>query len=140
VARLCVDASAVLAWLLQETNSEAAIEFWRGLRAGTDQVLAAQILLPECTSILREKAYEGLLTEEESKGLLALLQDLPLIQTPDPRQFTLALHLAGMTKRRKAYDMQYLAMAELQEAELVTLDGGLRQAAIERKVPVRFLR
>ena len=39
----------------------------------------------------------------------------------------------------KAYDMQYLAVAELTQSTLVTRDRGLRHAAMQIGVPVRFL-
>jgi hypothetical protein len=40
----------------------------------------------------------------------------------------------------KSYDMQYVAVAEIEGCTLVTLDGGPYQAAIEIGVPARLLR
>jgi predicted nucleic acid-binding protein len=44
------------------------------------------------------------------------------------------------TRRVKAYDMQYVAASEAEGRRLVTIDGGMRQAATELGVQVAFLR
>jgi hypothetical protein len=36
--------------------------------------------------------------------------------------------------------MQYVAVAEIEGGVLVTLDSGIRQAAVELRLPVRLLR
>jgi predicted nucleic acid-binding protein len=44
------------------------------------------------------------------------------------------------TRHVKAHDMQYVAAAEAEDCPLVTIDGGMRQAAMEFAVPVVSLR
>ncbi len=50
-----------------------------------------------------------------------------------------AFSLAEQFQHKKAYDSHYLAAAELHQADLVTRDRGLRHAAAQIGVPVRFL-
>jgi len=55
-------------------------------------------------------------------------------------QFTRAVELAHRTHRLRSYDMQYVAVAELEGCEMVTLDGGVYQVATEIGVRARLLR
>ena len=64
---------------------------------------------------------------------------LPLRLVDTASQFQRAFELAERFHHRKSYDMQYFAVAELAQAEIVTLDRGLRHAAADIGVPVRFL-
>jgi predicted nucleic acid-binding protein len=81
-----------------------------------------------------------MLGHDEALHLVSEMLRLPLRVSMMQRQFTHALELANRFRRSKAYDMQYLAVAELEDCEIVTLDGGIRQAAIELKRPYRLLR
>ena len=128
-----------MAWLLETERTEIVRAFWTRLTS-TDELVAAMLLIPECTSVLRVKAYEGSITQPEALRGVAQMLALPLRISSDQRQFTRAVEMAARTRRRKAYDMQYVAVAELEQAEIVTIDGGVRQAALELGVPVRLLR
>jgi predicted nucleic acid-binding protein len=55
-------------------------------------------------------------------------------------QHRAAMQIAEIRHARKAYDAHYLATAAVGGAELVTVDGGMYQGAIELKIPVRLLR
>lgn len=138
MARYVIDASAALAFVLREGNSEADM-FWFGLNPD-DELTGAQILVPECTSVIREHVYYSQITREEGEGALSDLLAFRIRVNLDERQFSRSLELAAQSRRVKAYDMQYLAVAELEGLELVTADNGLRQAATNIKHPVRFLR
>ena len=139
MARYVVDASVVLALVLREGYDQVD-GFFRAAGLGRDVLFAPQLLFPECTSVIRRHIYRGSLSPSEGEGNLLLLLGLNIVTTNAPAQFTLALPLAERMKIRKAYDLQYLAAAQAEDATLVTIDGGLRQAAINIKHPVRFLR
>ena len=140
MALYCVDASAVLGWLLREEPVQTIRSFWLGLDASADRVISAELLRPECTSVIWENVSNGRLTRSDGELLIGELVDLPIAAQPSMDQYRMAFDLAARFGRRKAYDMQYVAVAELAGAELVTLDGGQRQAAMELRLPVRFLR
>ena len=136
---LCPDASALLAWLIRDQSSPSVSQFWGGLTSA-DELVAPAILLAECTSALRKRVFEGALRHEEAVALLGRALALPIRISHAPEQFILAMEIANLTRRAKAYDMQYVALAEVEGGEIVTLDGGIRQAAVERRIPVRYLR
>ena len=138
MARYAVDASVVLARLLYE-NYVLVNQFWSDI-GPSDEIIGAQMLLPECTSVLRESTFASRITPDEAHEALRDLISLPIITSVKLEQFTRALELAERFGKAKAYDMQYLAIAELEAIPLVTIDGGLRQSAIELRHPVRFLR
>lgn len=135
----CVDANVVIATLLQENATPAARAFWSGL-SRADEVIAAQVLLPECTAALRRKVVDGSITEAEGRQLVEDMLALPVVIEQTRDQFRMAFDWALAMRRRRMHDLQYLAVAILRRAQLVTIDSGLRQAAQERGVAVRFLR
>ena len=137
MARYVIDASALLAFVLSGENRQAD-EFWSGLNPD-DQLIGAQILLPECASVIREQVFLTRTSSDSGQAALADALAFRIRVNTDRRQFTRAMELSALTGRRRAYDMQYLAVAETEGAELVTADRGLRQAAIEINHPVRFL-
>jgi predicted nucleic acid-binding protein len=133
-----VDASVVLAWLLEE-NYELVTAFWSGL-TGTDTVVAAQLLKPECASVIHESVGNRRISGDQAQVAIHRLAALPVETHADPAQFIRATELAARFRLAKAYDTQYLAVAQLAGVELVTIDGGMRQRAVELRVPYRFLR
>ena len=135
----CVDASAVMAWLLEAQVTRPVEEFWTGLREGVDHVLGPQLLYPECTSVIREQVSKGEITHDHALRLIDELLALPVRVFQVGTQFRRAIELAARFSRAKAYDMQYLAVAEIEDAELLTLDRGLFEAAAQLGVPVRLL-
>lgn len=68
------------------------------------------------------------------------LLKLPISLSDDRRVYTLAFDIAQRTRRKKAYDKQYVAVAVLERCEMVTLDGGVYQAAREQRIDARLLR
>jgi predicted nucleic acid-binding protein len=137
MARYCIDASALLTWLFQP-NRPAVDAFWQEL-AVQDELIAAPLLRPECTAAIRQEVFDRRMDHERSQALLRRLIALPLTVIDSLGQFPRANDLAHQFQHRKAYDMQYLAVAEIAEAELVTADRGLRHAAEAIGVQTRFL-
>ena len=138
MARWCVDANVVIATLLEENRTSQARSFWISL-AADDEVIVPCVLFPECTSVIRRTVVSGALTEAEGYEKLGELLALPLRISTQRAQFSLAFDWATRGKRAKTNDLQYVAVAQLEGAEIVSLDGGMQQAAREQNVPVRFL-
>jgi len=72
--------------------------------------------------------------------LTSVMLEMPIRISDVPHQFGRAMDLANKTHRLKTYDMQYVAVAEIEGCEMVTLDGGVYQAAIEIGLAARLLR
>jgi predicted nucleic acid-binding protein len=140
VTRYVLDANVVIALVARDQERVIQVEeFWAEVTT-RDQLLGPRMLIPECASALRTKVYDKLINEDQALRWMASVLRMPVTVVEDERQFFRAIELAGASRRRKAYDMQYLATAEITGGILVTSDNGLRQRAIEVKHPVRFLR
>jgi predicted nucleic acid-binding protein len=135
----CVDASVVMGWLLEAQVTHPIEEFWAGLRDGVDEVYGPQLLYPECTSVIREQVAKSEISHDNALRLIDHMLALPIHVSSETQQFARALELAERLRRAKAYDMQYLAVAQLEDAELLTLDRGLFDAASRLRVPARLL-
>jgi predicted nucleic acid-binding protein len=103
-----------------------------------DQLIAAPILLAETTSIIRREVFDRHISHDNAAAKLEQFLGLPLQVIESTNQYIRALELARQFQHRKAYDMQHLAVAESEEATLVTFDRGLRHAAREIGIPSFF--
>lgn len=139
MARFAVDASTLLAFLLNEERTAAVRGFWAQLTRD-DQVVGPSLLLAECTSNIRTAVDTGRVPADEGPMLVSQLLHLPVRLNASVDQFRIAYEFATRLRRRKAYDMHYLAVARLEDAEVITVDGGMRQSAVELGIPVRLLR
>lgn len=92
--------------------------------------------MAECTSILRREVFDRRIDHEQAHLRLDILLSLPVRIVDSRVQYSRAFELARRFQHRKAYDMQHLAVAEIENAELATLDRGLRHAAREMGVPL----
>ena len=63
---VCVDASAVLAWLLPYARSDHVRRSWLHLLASGEQLLAPPLLLAECTSVIRGASFNDVLTSAQA--------------------------------------------------------------------------
>jgi predicted nucleic acid-binding protein len=129
----------VLARLLQ-SGLPLVEDFWSSVSSSDDELVGAELLRSECTSIIRKAVFDRWISQDQGSRLVQELIELPVRVVSSPQQFSRALDLAARFQHKKAYDMQYLAVAELERAELMTIDRGLRHAAHEVGVPVQYLR
>ena len=136
MTRYVLDTNVVLAWLFPDRTSEAETFF--GQLSGVDDLAAAPLLLSEATSVIRREVFDRRLRDEQARDRLQVLMDLQLRIVDSKSYYVRAFELARQFQHRKAYDMQHLAVAESEEAALVTFDRGLRHAAREIGVPLFF--
>ena len=136
---VCVDASAALAWLLPDQRSANVSRVWLQLLASGQRLLAPPLFLAECTSVIREASFEGALTPAGAAEAVAALVELPVTLVMDRSIYGRALELATRFRLRRAYDTQYLATAEIDRCELLTLDSSMYQHALELGISAEFL-
>jgi predicted nucleic acid-binding protein len=105
-----------------------------------DELFAPQMLLPEYTSVLREQVSLKQIRDEVARQALQDILEMPIRTIVALGQFPRSFDLATQFQHQKAYDMQFVAVAEAESATIVTGDGGMRHAAEAIGVPVRFLR
>lgn len=137
MARYTVDANVVINRLLPG-GASVARDFFDEL-GSLDELYAAQVLLPECTSVLNVEVFERRVTRDEGRLLLATLLEIPFNLVDSPLQFARAFELADRFQQRKGYDLQYVAVAEMTRSTLVTGDRGSIHAAREIGVTVKVI-
>ncbi len=115
-ARVVCDSSAVVA-LLVDSGPEGT---WAAQQLGGAE-LAAPTLMPfEAATIIRRQQLAGAIGADQAAQAHADLVDLPVEEWPyrllAPRAWILRENLT-------VYDATYVALAEMLDAPLVTLDG-----------------
>jgi predicted nucleic acid-binding protein len=123
-----LDASFVLGRLITRSTSPAVLARWNSI-TDSDDLLAPHLLFAECTSVLTRYGYDKQVDESRARALVQVAVQLPVrlvhVTSLYPRAFDIARSLGW----KKAYDALYLAAAELEDAELLTVDGGMHDAA-----------
>jgi predicted nucleic acid-binding protein len=136
---VCVDASAALAWLLPHQSGAHARRVWLHLLDSGERLFAPPLFLAECTSVIREASFDGVLTPAGAAETVAALVELPVTLVMDRSIYGRALDLATNFQLRRAYDTQYLAAAEIERCELLTVDRAMYQHALELGIRTELL-
>ena len=118
-----VDASVVIKWFLSEVHAEAA----RRLQADDYDLLAPDLLWPECGNILWKKVRREEITTAEARLIWGGLEQQSIAIFPSSLIIEPALEVAFETNRT-VYDSCYLALAMLTGGQLVTADQRLFNA------------
>jgi predicted nucleic acid-binding protein len=134
-----VDASTLLAYLVPESHTPAAQTFFRSL-VRVDELFEPSFLFVECTSNLRRKVHEGVLSPDEAGAKLEQALRIQVTLVSDLEQHRRAFEYASTRSTVRAYDEHYLAVASLSGAEIVTIDSGMYQGAVNLRIPARLLR
>ena len=137
---VCVDASFPLAFLLRDQHWERAYVVWQQLLRRREQILGPPLITAEITSIVRERMYKRRLTADEASEVLDWAVSLPVAIAPDSSALQRkAFEFATRFNRPKAYDAQYLAVADAIGCELWTADRRLANAVRGKLNWVRYI-
>jgi predicted nucleic acid-binding protein len=137
LASYCLDANIVITKLF-ERGITAVDEFFESLNQG-DQLSASALLYPEVVTSIREAAFEREIPTDAAAALLEQFLNLNIVVLHSPQISRRAYELAVRFRHKKAYDDHYLAAAEASRSIIVTRDRGMRHAATQIGVPIRFL-
>jgi predicted nucleic acid-binding protein len=121
-SRLVCDASALVTVLLDSGNAGD----WLARRLASAD-LAAPALLPfECSNVIRRHEVGGLISSDQAAQAHNDLVDLPIDLFPyEP----LAQRVWQLRRNLTSYDAAYVALAEILDAPLITVDRRLAGAA-----------
>lgn len=120
--RVVCDSSSLVAVLL-DSGSDG--EWARQQLAGSD-LAAPSLLLYETANIIRRHELAGLIGSDQARQAHGDLLDLPVEQWPYE---TVAGRAWELRSSLTSYDAGYVALAELIDATLVTLDRRIRRAS-----------
>lgn len=117
---LVIDASAALYLLASEDGVEPL--------AGSE-LAAPALLWSECTSVLNEMRWRGELSEALASTVFERLLAAPITRRADDGIYAGARELAKELGWAKTYDAEYVALARMLGANLLSRDERLRRGA-----------
>lgn len=123
--RLCVDASLALHVVLPDEYDAATDALWNNwIRQGLE-IVSPVLLYAEVTSVIRLRVATGRLTDDEGDAVFSQFNSLGIARLDRDDLHLRAWELAKRYQLPRAYDMMYLALAELEDLELWTGDERL---------------
>ncbi len=122
---VCVDASLAVAWLFDEQYSENADALRRGWSRRDVRMLVPSLFHPEVTSAIRQRVHFKNILPEDGEAAFSVYLDIPVRIIDRPEMYRKAWELAKKLNLPVCYDMQYLAVAELEDCEFWTADRKL---------------
>lgn len=139
--RLVVDASVAYKWFFPEEDAEVAGSLLDRAERGELELIAPEFLILELLNIIWKQLRRKAITVEQSERALAALPALEIRWEWDMPHLGAAYGLATQCGNT-VYDALYLALAEAEDAVLLTADGGLCAQAREGGLAerVRLLR
>lgn len=94
-----------------------------------DELTAPELLWPEVRSALHRSVWRGVISVQVGEHALQHLEHAP-VRSSNPRGFGASVwSIADELGWAKTYDAEYLALARLLGARLLSLDGRMRRAA-----------
>jgi predicted nucleic acid-binding protein len=131
--RLVVDASIACKWLIPEPLTPEALS----LISTRYDLVAPDYILPEVYDVLGKKVFLGEITPDEARALKVILDGQPVTLKPFGTILDDAFMLA-ISYGRAVYDCIYLALALVEQCQLVTADRkfvrGLEHTALSGAV------
>lgn len=137
---VCVDASVALLWLAHDSLTATARRLRRHCNREGISMVAPPLFRAEVTSAVRRWLFTGNITEEFAREALRRSLEFPILISNDFDALQLrAFDIATALNRPRAYDTQYLALAEFRQCQLWTADERFVNAA-QRDFPnVRWI-
>ncbi len=135
----CLDASVAVAAIVASPQRPAARRFLLETLADDDPLVAPPLLLAETTAVLRRFVHTQAILHQDALAALSDLLDMPIRVVQRPAVYLNALELAQKLGQGRAYDVQYLAVAQMEDCPVVTLDRGLYESARTLGIATRLL-
>lgn len=136
---VCVDASVAVAWLSYEQHTASANALRREWRDKGVQMVGPPLFHDEVTSTLRQYVYFKRILPEEGEEAFSIYLDIPIRIIDDMEVQKKAWELAKKFNLPRTYDMQYLAVAELENCELWTNDKRLANSLQGKVKRIRWV-
>lgn len=134
---VCVDASLVVKLLLRERFSDAARALWDQWAREGMELVVPPLFFAEVSSVLRQNVFLGRVESNEGDELFEAFLDYRVVPTAPPELYPRAWELAKRYNQRRAYDAQYLAVADIVGCPLWT--GDERLANVVNAPWVRYI-
>ena len=139
MAKVCVDASLVIAWLLPEelTNKAFALRMrWDDERV---ELIAPSLLAFEVPSTLRQAVYRERISAGDAEEAFAAFLQMPIRITQPEDLVRRAWEIGKAVNAPRLYDAFYVGLADIEACELWTADRRLVNLVQSRFPQVRWL-
>jgi predicted nucleic acid-binding protein len=123
--KVCVDASLALTWLLNVQKDDRADTLRKQWERNNIELVGPPMFHAEVTSVLREEVFFKRLSDEEGEEAFRLYSLIQISIIDSPAIYRKAWQLAKEYNLPRTYDMQYLAVAEIEKCNFWTLDRKL---------------
>lgn len=137
--KVCVDASVAVAWLSYEQHTASANALRREWHDKNIQMVAPPIFHAEVSSTLRKQVYFKRLLPDEGEEALSIFLEIPVITIDGLEMYRLAWQLAKEFNLPRTYDMQYLAVADMEDCEFWTADRRLANSLRNKVKRIRWV-
>jgi predicted nucleic acid-binding protein len=119
---------------LPESKSDQVEDLWKRWIEDHIEIVAPTLIIFEVSSVIRNKVYRNILSEEEGEEIIKLLKipDFSLIYTEE--LLDIAWEISTALNTPTLYDCFYLALPKLLRIPLWTADKKLYQSA-KREFP-----
>ncbi len=135
--KVCLDASMVIKWLVNEEDSDKALQW---LRARVYYQFVGPAFLPlEVASVLGRKMCRKVIDKDECVAALEFFERLDIVCEWEPDLLKRAFEVAVELDMPTVYDAAYLAVAEKAGCELWTADAQFVRVAKKQYPFVRFV-
>lgn len=135
---LVVDASVALKWVVNEPGSEHANALLTDFAAGAVSLVAPEHVVGEIGNGLRKRVAQDILSTDAAAAALGAIAALELEFLGGADRWFRSLR-AALDWQVTTYDALYVLLALDLNAELVTADLRLADAALAKSLPVRRL-
>ncbi len=137
--QVCVDASLAILWLIPTQKTRRAAELLeQWVRAGVD-LISPPLFDAEVTSTIRLHVYLEKILPDEGEEAFSGYSALAVKIVSPPELSRVAWELAKEYHQPRTYNMQYLAVAELEDCELWTADSRLANSLKGKARRIRWL-
>lgn len=132
--QVAIDASFLLKIFLPESKSDQVEDLWKRWIEDHIEIVAPTLIIFEVSSVIRNKVYRNILSEEEGEEIIKLLKipDFSLIYTEE--LLDIAWEVSTALNTPTLYDCFYLALPKLLRIPLWTADKKLYQST-KREFP-----
>ncbi len=137
--RVCVDASLAVRWIAPTERDDVAESLLATWDQTATELVGPPLFDAEVTSAIRKLVYFKKLMPQQGEDAFLLYRGLDVRIVDRPELPEIAWALAKEFNQVQTYDMQYLAVAEIEDCEFWTADRKLINSLRGKNERVRWL-
>lgn len=123
---IVVDANILIAFALSDESLQTkAHQILSGWHSSGEQLIAPRLFRSEITAVVRKVVHQGRINPDQGRTILAQLLLYPVEFYEDDALLKEAYELAVQFNRPRAYDTQYVALANRFQCDFWTADERL---------------